>query len=133
MTLFVPLRIEELFMKSNQRRLERLQIQNNIFATIYGNLEESTVPVIDMNLNGLSCYINSDRNMEQIPVMLDLTTKQNQTIINALPASIVFNNVTLLSREDMVAAGGRCGIKFDNLSSLQKKLLQLVIKNYVSP
>jgi hypothetical protein len=83
-----------------------------------------------MNENGLSCYINSDKKMEQIPVMLDLVSRQNRTLISSLPASIVFNNVTLLSPKDMTAAQGRCGIKFDNLSTLKKKLLQLVIKNY---
>lgn len=67
------------------------------------------------------------------PVILDLISKRNRFILSSLPARIVFNNETTLPEEDTVAVWRRCDIRFGNLSTLQKRQLDLIIKKYAIP
>jgi len=68
--------------------------------------------------------------MARILIILDLISKRNRIILRSLPTRIVFNNKTTLPEKDTKAVWRRCGIRFGNLSTLQKRKLDLVIKKH---
>ena len=117
-------------LKPDQRQSNRLQMKNSILAVIRGDLDDPVARVKDMNANGLGCYIKSRKKMERMPVILDLISENDRAILRSLPAQIVFSNETILSKKDTTAVWSRCGIRFGNLSTLQKIQLDLVIKKY---
>ncbi len=127
--------MEELFMsyhnsKSDQRRRNRLQMKKSLFATIRGNLEGSVVRIKDMNADGLGCSIDGVKKIEPMPVVLDLVSTRNRTLIRSLTACIVFTDRVTQTRKDARAVRRRCGISFVNLSTLQTRLLNRIIAKY---
>ena len=117
-------------LKFDQRHSNRLQMKNSILAVIRGDFDDPIARVKDMNVNGLGCYIKSRIKMERMPVILDLISENDRVILRSLPAQIVFSNETILPEKDTTAEWRRCGIRFGNLSTLQERQLDLVIKKY---
>ncbi|MEA2114538.1 MAG: hypothetical protein U9P36_04030 [Thermodesulfobacteriota bacterium] len=105
-------------------------MKDSILAVIRGDLNISLTCVRDMNVNGLGCEIKSGKKIKQRPVILDLISKRNRIILRSLPACIVFTNETTLPKKDEKTVWRRCGIKFGNLSTLQKRQLDIIIKKY---
>ena len=119
--------------KNDQRRCSRLPMQNSILVTIRGGLENTVAGIRDMNTGGMGCYVKHATGIKGTPVILDIVSKPTRTIIRSLPAQIVFTDQTDSDTGKAQAGWQRCGIRFTDLSELQKRLLQLIVNKYALP
>jgi PilZ domain len=115
-----------------QRHHVRHQLKNTIFVDIRGNLFDGLATVTDLSKGGLgfesTCKV---KNLKGKRLLLDLVFDKDKAILRSLLSQVVFNNETSQHKKEMGIASGKYGLKFVNLSDLDKRLLGLISKKYV--
>lgn len=115
---------------ADNRRYERVKPDYDIYAvlgaekTIVGKLK-------DISMGGLSCQYLTDTEDIQKHQWLDIFTLDDKIYMNRVPYTVVYNTQVggpEVGRIDSkVVKTRRCGVKFGDLSSLQKEQIKLLL------
>ena len=114
-----------------QRHHVRYRLKENIFVAIQGSSFDSLANVADLNRRGIGFYsVSEGRELTGKVILLDLISDKKHTIIRSLSARVVFTYETTQHENDRTKSSKRYGLKFVNLSTLEKRLLDLITKKY---
>lgn len=117
-----------------KRHHVRHQLKENIFADIQGNLFDGFASVTDLSKGGLgfksACNV---RKLEGKRVIIDLFFDKNKAILRSLLSKVVFSYNTTQNNKGIDEISSRYGLQFVDLSDLDKRLLDLIIKKYLLP
>jgi len=114
-----------------QRQHIRYRLKENIFVAIHGHYFDSLANVADLNRRGIGFYSESgERGLAGKVLVLDLISDSNHAIIRSLSARVVFGYETTQHENDPAESSKRYGLKFVNLSTLEKRQLDLITKKY---
>ncbi len=117
-----------------QRHHIRHQLNGNIFVDIQGNYFDSLASVTDLNRSGVGFYsVSEARELADKFIILDLVFDRNHVILRSLLSRVVFTYETIQHEKGTAQASRRYGLKFVNLSALQKRQLDLITKEYTMP
>jgi hypothetical protein len=107
-------------------------MKKNIFISIQESSFEHPANIADLNRNGVGFYsVNGDKDLEGKVILLDLVSDKNRAIIRSLSARVVFACETTQHETDTATTSSkRYGLKFVNLSALEKRVLDLITKKY---
>jgi len=127
-------------MSSENRSLEqrghvRYQLKENIFVAISGGYFEEPAGVVDFNGKGIGLYaVCRGREPACKNIIFDLISDREQVILRSLSARVVFTSaISPADQETTEETSIRCGLKFVNLSALQKRQLEMITKKYAHP
>ncbi len=112
-----------------QRIHVRHKLRKDFFANIRGNLSADLATVTDLSKDGLGLELQGKKQkLQGKGVLIDLVFDKERTILRSLLSRVVFSHDTERSQK------GKCryGVKFVNLSSLEKHLLGVVRKKYIA-
>lgn len=117
-----------------QRHHIRYQLNENIFVDIQGNYFDSLASVTDLNRSGIGFYsVSEARELADKFIVLDLVFDRNHVILRSLLCRVVFTYETIQHKKGIAEASRRYGLKFVNLSALQKRELAIITKKYALP
>jgi len=118
-----------------QRGHVRYQLKENIFVAIQGGYFDDLAGVVDFNRNGVGFYsVCKCTKPAGRFIMLDLISDREQVILRSLLARVVFSCETGPTiKEGTEEPARRYGLKFVNLSALQKRQLDIITKKYALP
>lgn len=115
----------------DQRSHIRYRLKEKIYVDILGNHFDSPASVADLNKSGLGFYsVSKERKLADKFIVLDLMFDRSHFILRSLTARVAFTCETTPHKKDTAEASRRYGLKFVNLSTLQKKQLDLITKKY---
>lgn len=117
-----------------QRQHVRCQLNGNIFVDIHGNYFDSFASVTDLNRNGVGFYsVSEARVMVDKYIRLDLVSDRSHVILRSLLSRVVFTHEILQHEKGAAETSRRYGLKFVNVSALQKRQLDIITKKYAQP
>lgn len=116
---------------TEQRHHIRYRLNDSLFAAIQGEYFDNPACVIDLNRNGVGFYSVCEKGeLTGRVVVLDLISDKNRVVLRSLSARVVFTTATGAYKNDPTDAPKRYGLQFVNLSSLKKRQLDLITKQY---
>lgn len=118
-----------------QRGHVRYRLKKNIFISVQGDSFEDLVTVVDLNRNGVG-FCSGCKCSEPAGkfILLDLISDREQVILRSLAARVVFSCETRpTGKEAAEEPERRYGLKFVQLSALQKRQLDIITKKYARP
>ncbi len=118
-----------------QRGHVRHQLKENIFVAIPGHYFDEPVRVVDFNSKGIGLYaVCRGKEPACKNIILDLISDREQVLLRSLLARVVFTcAIRPADKKTTEGHSRRCGLKFVNLSALQKRQLDIITKKYAHP
>ncbi len=115
-----------------QRHHVRYQLKEKFSVGIQGGSFDGLAGVVDLNCYGIGfSAVSEGRELVGKFITLDLISHQNQVMLKSLSARVVFVGETIPFEKDTAAeTANRYGVKFVNLSALQKRQLDIITKKY---
>lgn len=109
----------------------RYRMKDTLLAAVQGNYCDSLACIVDLNRNGISfCSICKESELTGKRVFLDLITDGNRIIMRSVAARLVYTAPERLPGGGRHERLKRYGLQFVNLSDLEQRLIDLIIKNY---
>ena len=112
--------------KKERRRFQRFSMNSNAYAT-FRHSEKVMGVIVDVSLDGIAIeYMNKDKRINDWNT-LDIVSSRIDRIIKSIPAATIYDDTVSPKKTYAEGAARRCGFKFYELSSEQRKLLQQFI------
>jgi hypothetical protein len=118
---------------TENRQHPRYRMKDTLVAAMQGECD-SLACIVDLNRKGIGIFSECEEStLAGKLVVLDLISDENRYIMRSLSARLVFSSP---ERRHSTDPGGkliRYGLQFVNLSPLEHRLLDMIIKNYALP
>jgi hypothetical protein len=119
---------------TEQRHHVRYRPKDTLLAAIQGDYCDNPACIVDLNKNGIGFYsLCKESELTGKYILLDLISDGNRAILKSLSGRVVFTCATSKNKNDPKEAPKRYGLQFVNLSTLEKRLLDLITKKYALP
>lgn len=120
--------------RTEKRDLVRYRMKESLFAAIQGNYCDSLAWIVDLTTNGIGfCSVCEESELTGKRIFLDLITDGDRVIMRSLSARLVHTAPAEHLTGGRPAGLQRYGLQFVNLSALETRLLDIIIKNYSLP
>ena len=117
-----------------QRHHIRYQLNENIFVDIQGNYFDSLASVTDLNRSGVGFYsVSEAREVADKFIVQNLVFDRNHVMPLVTERAQGTDGCTIQHKKGTVESSRRYGLKFVNLSALQKRQLDIITKKYALP
>lgn len=115
------------------RQHPRYLMKDTLVAAMQGECD-SLACIVDLNRKGIGIFSEcGESTLAGRLVILDLISDENRIIMRALSARLVFSSPKSPLSDDPGYRLTRYGLQFVNLSPLDYRLLDMIIKNYALP
>lgn len=121
------------FKASEKRNHVRYRMKDNLVAAMQGDCDRMAC-VVDLNRKGIGISsMCGECELTGKLIVLDLLTDRNRIFMRSLSARLVFSATESTSGNDPPDRVKRYGLQFVNLSALENRLIDIIIKKYALP
>lgn len=119
---------------AEKRSLVRYRMKDTLFAVIQGDNFHNMANIVDLNRKGVGFHLAcAERELTEEFILLDLISEKKRIVLRSLLARVVYTRATGRHKNNPDDARKRCGVEFVNLSALEKRMIDLVVKKYALP
>jgi len=118
---------------NENRQLPRYRMKDTLVAAMQGECD-SLACIVDLNRKGIGIFSECEEStLAGKLVAIDLISDENRFIMRSISARLVFSSPGSPRSTDPGTRLTRYGLQFVNLSPLEQRLLDMIIKNYALP
>lgn len=118
---------------TEQRSHVRYRMKDSLTVAMQGDCD-SLACIVDLNSKGIGISsVCEESELAGKLIALDLITEDNRVIMRSLSARLVFSMPESTLNNNPHNRLKRYGLQFVNLSALEIRLIDLIIKNYALP
>jgi len=117
---------------AEQRLYPRYPLKNEIFLSIQGDARQSSCSLTDLSEGGAGCLAGDENSALEDRFILCNLISEDQIILRSLTARVIFrdNEQKKKNTSDPLK---HYGLQFINLTSLQKRQLNMIARKYGHP